>query len=97
MVTMMTERAPLTDVATLPKETLRRVLLKGSIHMIKCLIMAHPHELGVPFFDAIATSVRPATLRILVEELNRGTLLTPGQVHGAENELYKILTQEHIF
>jgi len=97
MTIVQTERAPLNDVAALPKETLRRVLLKGSIQMIKCLIMAHPRELGATFLDVLATSVRPATLRTLLEEMNRGTLLTPGQVHGAENELHKILAQEHIF
>ena len=97
MTLQTTEHAPLNDVAALPKETLRRILLKGSIHMIKCLIMAHPQELGAPFLDAIASTVRPATLRTLVEEINRGTLLTPGQVSGAENELHKILTREHIF
>jgi hypothetical protein len=97
MPTLTLERTQMTDVAALPKETLRRVLLKGSIHMIKCLIMAHPRELGAAFLDAIATSVRPGTLRILIEEVNRGTLLTPAQVNGAKSELLKLLTQEHIF
>jgi len=97
MGTIMMNRASFEDVAALPKDALRRVLLKGSMHMIKCLIMAHPHELGAVFLDVLATSVRPATLMTLVEQVNRGTLLTPAQVHGAENELYKLLSQEHLF
>jgi|GEM_PF-2010390 len=97
MPTLLQDRPGFIDIAALPKETLRRVLLKGSIHMIKCLIMAHPQELGAAFLDALATSLRPATLRILIEEVNRGALLTPNQIRGAENELFKILTQEHIF
>lgn len=97
MSTVMTDRASFDDVAALPKDALRRVLLKGSLHMIKCLIMAHPQELGAVFLDVLATSVRPATLMILIEQVNRGTLLTPAQVHGAESELYKLLSQEHLF
>jgi hypothetical protein len=97
MPTSEMDRAELIEVAALPKEALRRVLLKGSIHMIKCLIMAHPRALGAAFLDAIATSVRPATLRTLIEEVNRGTLLTPAQVQGAENELFKLLSREHLF
>ena len=93
----ITEQTQISDVAALPPETLRRILLKGSIHMIKCLIMAHPRELGAAFLDAIAASVRPGTLRILVEEVNRGTLLTPSQIKGAKSELAKIITAEHIF
>ena len=97
MPTLELERTQMDDVAALPKETLRRVLLKGSIQMIKCLIMAHPRELGAAFLDAMATTVRPTTLRTLIEELNRGTLLTPAQIRGAKHELLKILVQEHIF
>lgn len=95
---MVSTLAPdrLSVVAGLPKETLRRVLLKGSLQMIKCLVMAYPQALGAAFMDALATSVRPGTLRILVEQVSRGAMLTPAQIHGAEAELFKLLDEEHV-
>jgi hypothetical protein len=83
-------------VMQLPQEQLRKVLLKGSIRMIKSLIIAYPQALGAAFLDALAPSVSPATLRVLVEEVNRGQILTPSQVRSAECEFLKIINDEHL-
>ncbi|HVO32881.1 MAG TPA: hypothetical protein VMU17_03140, partial [Elusimicrobiota bacterium] len=61
----------------LPQPALRRILMKGSIKMIKYLLLAYPQAMGATFLDAIAPSVSPATLKTLVEEVSRGQLLTP--------------------
>lgn len=75
---------------------LRKVLLKGSIHMIKSLVIAYPQAMGAPFLDALAPAVSPATLRLLIDEVSRGTLLTPEQVKSAECEFLKIVNDEKV-
>ena len=44
----------------LPAGTLRKVLLKGSIRMIKSLIIAYPQAMGALILDALAPAVSPA-------------------------------------
>jgi len=78
----------------LPPTDLRRILLKGSIRMIKYLVIAYPHAMGASFLDALAPTVSPATLRLLVEEVSRGQILTPTQVQRAECEFIKLINQE---
>ena len=80
----------------LPQTSLQRVLLKGSMRMIKYLIIAYPQAMGVPFLDALTPSVSPATLRVLIEEVSRGQVLTPSQVRSAESEFLKIIHQERL-
>ena len=83
-------------VMKLPPDHLRKVLLKGSIRMIKSLIIAYPQAMGSAFLDALAPSISPATLRVLVEEVNRGQILTPAQIRSAECEFIKIVNDEHL-
>lgn len=78
----------------LQPEDLRKILLKGSIRMIKNLVIAYPHAMGAPFMDALAPAVSPATLRMLVEELSRGALVSPDQVKSAEAEFLKLVSEE---
>lgn len=80
----------------LPPADLQKVLLKGSIKMIKSLLIAYPQAMGAPFLDALAPAVSPATLRMLVEELNKGTLLTPEQIKVAEDEFIKLVNEEKL-
>jgi hypothetical protein len=75
---------------------LRKVLLKGSIHMIKSLVIAYPQAMGAPFLDALAPAVSPATLRMLIDEVSRASLLTPDQVKSAESEFLKIVNDEKL-
>ena len=80
----------------LPLPSLQKVLLKGSIRMIKYLIIAYPQAMGAPFLDALTPTVSPATLRVLIEEVSRGQLLTPSQVKSAESEFLKIINDEKL-
>jgi len=83
----------LTDI---PREALRKALLRGSIQMIKSLIMSNPRQYGSTFMDVLASSVRPQTLQTLIEQVNRGTLLTPEQIESAHHELEKLLREEQV-
>ena len=78
----------------LPQGTLRKVLLKGSIRMIKSLIIAYPQAMGATILDALAPAVTPATLKVLVEEVSKGQVLTPSQVKNAECEFIKLVNDE---
>lgn len=80
----------------LPSGDLRKVLLKGSIRMIKNLVMAYPQAMGAPFLDALAPAVSPATLKMLIEEVSKETLLTPEQIKSAESEFLKIINEEKL-
>jgi hypothetical protein len=80
----------------LPEGTLRRILLKGSIRMIKSLIIAYPQAMGATILDALAPAVSPATLKVLVEEVSKGQLLTPSQVKNAECEFIKLVNEEKV-
>jgi hypothetical protein len=80
----------------LPQGTLRKVLLKGSIRMIKSLIIAYPQAMGATILDALAPAVSPATLKVLVEEVSKGQLLTPSQVKNAECEFIKLVNEEKV-
>ena len=78
----------------LPPGTLRKILLKGSIRMIKSLIIAYPQAMGATILDALAPAVTPATLKVLVEEVSKGQVLTPSQVKNAECEFIKLVNDE---
>src|SRR5215471_15510717 len=80
----------------LPQAMLRRVLLKGSIRMIKSLIIAYPQAMGATILDALAPAVSPATLKVLVEEVSKSQLLTPSQVKNAECEFIKLVNEEKV-
>ncbi len=80
----------------LPQGTLKKVLLKGSMRMIKYLIIAYPQAMGPAFLDALAPSVSPATLRVLVEEVSRAQVLTPAQIKSAECEFIKLVNEEKL-
>jgi len=58
---------------------LRKVLLKGSIRMIKSLIIAYPQAMGASILDALAPAVSPATLKVLVEEVSKSQIMTPAR------------------
>jgi hypothetical protein len=78
----------------LPEGTLRKILLKGSIRMIKSLIIAYPQAMGATILDTLAPAVSPATLKVLVEEVSKGQILTPSQVKNAECEFIKLVNEE---
>jgi hypothetical protein len=78
----------------LPLPTLKKILLRGSIRMIKYLVVAYPQAVGVAFLDALAPSVSPETLRVILEEVSRGQLLTPAQIRSAESEFIKLVNEE---
>jgi hypothetical protein len=80
----------------LPQATLRKILLKGSIRMIKSLIIAYPQAMGATILDALAPAVSPATLKVLVEEVSKGQVLTPPQVKNAECEFIKLVNDEKV-
>lgn len=80
----------------LSRAALQKVLMKGSIRMIKYLIIAYPRAMGAPFLDALTPNVSPATLRVLIEEVSRGQLLTPAQIRGAEREFLKIVNDQKL-
>ena len=44
--------------------------------------------------DALAPAVSPATLKVLVEEVSKGQILTPSQVKNAECEFIKLVNEE---
>lgn len=75
----------------LSRESLQKILMKGSMRMIKYLIIAYPQVMGAPILDALTPTIRPDTLRVLIEEINRGQLLTPAQIHDAECEFLRII------
>ena len=78
----------------LPQGTLRKILLKGSIRMIKSLIIAYPQAMGAAILDALAPAVSPATLKVLVEEVSKGQVLAPSQIKNAECEFIKLVNEE---
>jgi hypothetical protein len=80
----------------MPEGALRKVLLKGSIRMIKSLIIAYPQAMGATILDALAPAVSPATLKVLVEEVSKGQVLTPSQVKNAESEFIKLVNNEKV-
>ncbi len=80
----------------LPAGTLRKVLLKGSIRMIKSLIIAYPQAMGALILDVLAPAVSPATLKVLVEEVSKGQLMTPAQIKNAESEFIKLVNDEKV-
>jgi hypothetical protein len=80
----------------LPGGALRKILLKGSIRMIKSLIIAYPQAMGATIMDALAPAVSPATLKVLIEEVSKGQVLTPSQVRNAECEFIKLVNEEKI-
>jgi hypothetical protein len=80
----------------LSEGTLRKILLKGSIRMIKSLIIAYPQAMGATILDTLAPAVTPATLKVLVEEVSKGQLLTPGQIKSAECEFIKLVNSEKV-
>lgn len=81
-------------LAQLPPSSLQKVLLKASIRMIRSLVVAYPQDMGAPFLDALAPKLNPSTLRLLVEEVSRGQVLTPTQVRSAEREFVKLVNDE---
>jgi hypothetical protein len=81
---------------TLPPATLQKLLMKGSMRMIKSLVIAYPQLFGAAILDALATRVNPLTLRALIDEINRAQFLTPAQVRLAEGELMRLLQQENL-
>lgn len=81
----------------LPPPTLRKILLKGSVRMIRSLIVAYPQAMGAAFLDALAPAVSPATLRLLVEEASRGHILSPEIIRHAECEFIKLINEEKLF
>jgi len=90
------DQACQTALAQLTPTGLQKVLLRASIRMIRSLVAAYPQDVGVAFFDALAPRVNPSTLRLLVEELNRGQVLTPAQVRSAESEFLKLIKDEQV-
>jgi hypothetical protein len=80
----------------LPAQVLRKILLKGSIRMIKSLVIAYPQAMGATILDALAPAVSPATLKVLVEEVSKGQILTPSQIKNAECEFIKLVNEEKI-
>jgi len=80
----------------LPPSALRKILLKGSLKMIKSLVIAYPEAMGAPILDALAAQVNPSTLRVLIEEVSKGQILTPAQVRSAEREFVKLINDEKI-
>jgi len=80
----------------LPEATLRKILLKGSIRMIKSLIIAYPQAMGATILDALAPAVSPATLKVLIEEVSKSQILTPSQVKNAECEFIKLVNDEKV-
>jgi hypothetical protein len=80
----------------LPEAALRKILLKGSIRMIKSLIIAYPQAMGATILDALAPAVSPATLKVLVEEVSKSQILTPSQVKNAECEFIQLVNNEKI-
>ena len=51
----------------LPQGVLRKILLKGSLRMIKSLVIAYPQAMGATILDILAPAVTPATLTITAE------------------------------
>ena len=80
----------------LPEGALRKILLKGSIRMIKSLIIAYPQAMGATILDTLAPAVTPATLKVLVEEVSKNQVLTPSQVKNAECEFIKLVNDEKV-
>jgi hypothetical protein len=80
----------------LPQGELKKVLLKGSMRMIKYLVIAYPQAMRTAFMDALAPAVSPATLRVLIEEVSRGQVLTPSQIRSAECEFINLINQEKV-
>jgi len=80
----------------MPQGTLRKILLKGSIRMIKSLIIAYPQAMGATILDALAPAVSPATLKVLIEEVSKGQILTPSQIKNAESEFIQLVNAEKI-
>jgi hypothetical protein len=80
----------------LPEGMLRKILLKGSIRMIKSLVIAYPQAMGATILDALAPAVTPGTLKVLVEEVSKAQVLTPSQVKNAECEFIKLVNDEKV-
>jgi len=80
----------------LSEAALRKILLKGSIRMIKSLIIAYPQAMGATILDALAPAVSPATLKVLIQEVSKSQILTPSQVKNAECEFIKLVNDEKI-
>ena len=83
------------DVTTLSRETLRRTLLKGSMQMIKLLIMSDPQRMGAACLDALALSIRPQTLQTLIEEVSKGAVISPEQIATARGQFLNILRSQN--
>ena len=90
------QEACVVALTRLSQGELRQILVKGSMRMIKYLIIAYPQSMGPAFLDALAPAVSPATLQVLVEEVSRDQLLTPTQIRSAECEFINLINQEKL-
>src|SRR5437016_463094 len=83
-------------IRRLPQANLGAALLKGSMRMVKYLIIGHPQAVGATLLDSLVSRVSPATFRRLTEEISECQILTPEQIRSAETEFFKILYDEKL-
>ena len=84
------------DIMGLSEETLKKVLPKVSIRMVSRLISSYPRAVGRTFLGVMSTSMSPATMEMLKEEMSTGRLPSLVQIREAEREFLKTLRDEKV-
>ncbi len=91
------EAVCLFDIMGLSEGTLRKLLPKAPSRMIVCLLTAYPRAIGRLLLVLLSETLKPTTLQFLKDQMNIAPLPTLHQIREAEQEMLKIINEEHLF
>jgi hypothetical protein len=84
------------NILTLPQSDLRRVLPKASSRSLAKLAAAYPRAVGRTFLEILAECMSPVTLEFIRDEINVTRTPSYPEIRQAEQELMKIIHDEHL-
>src|SRR5512140_479605 len=85
----------LMEILDLPEDSLARVFKKVSTRSLIRLVSAYPRAAGRSFMSILAQSFSRPTLEFFREELQAADIPSYAQIRSAEQELMKIIQEEH--
>ncbi len=84
------------NIITLPQSDLRRVLPKASAKSLARLAAAYPRAVARTFIEILAQCMSPVTLEFIRDEISATRPPSYPEIRQAEQELMKIIHEEHL-
>ena len=84
------------DILALPKDDLQKVLPKASSRSLAKLAIAYPRAAGRSFLDILGQCTSAVTVEFIRDEINGMPIPTYPEIRQAEQELIKIIRDEHL-